>query len=170
MLTKCLWVIHGSLTSERKASTSPSSFIDPAAQSSAQAPSSLSLHALRSSSARQAQTQSESERVDALGQRAVKVIICMITRDFSVISMTSQASLSLSLPLTKVTDAQYRKRFRASYNIVYSSLHVFVTSCLWHLVMCHFLFPESSSYLRIEYSLVDHRRRRIRRRRKRDRS
>ena len=42
----------------------------------------------------------------------------MITRDFSVISMTSQASLSLSLslPLTKVTDAQYRKRFRASYN------------------------------------------------------
>ena len=30
--------------------------------------------------------------------------------------MTSQASLSLSLPLTKVTDAQYRKRFRASYN------------------------------------------------------
>ena len=25
-------------------------------------------------------------------------------------------SLSLSLPLTKVTDAQYRKRFRASYN------------------------------------------------------
>ena len=90
--------------------------LDPAAQSSAQAPSSLSLHALRSSSARQAQI--ESERVDALGLRAVEVIICMITRDFSVISMTSQASLSLSLslPLTKVTDAQYRKRFRASYN------------------------------------------------------
>ena len=40
----------------------------------------------------------------------------MITRDFSVISMTSQASLSLSLLLTKVTHAQYRKRFRASYN------------------------------------------------------
>ena len=61
-----------------------------------------------------------SERVDAyayaLGQRAVEVIICMITRDFSVISMTSQASLSLSLLLTKVTHAQYRKRFRASYN------------------------------------------------------
>ena len=61
-------------------------------------------------------TGSESERVDALGLRAVEVIICMITRDFSVISMTSQASLSLSLPLTKVTHAQYRKRFRASYN------------------------------------------------------
>ena len=62
-----------------------------------------------------------SERVDAcayaLGQRAVEVIICMITRDFSVISMTSQASLSLSLLLTKVTHAQYRKRFRASYNV-----------------------------------------------------
>ena len=29
-------------------------------------------------------------------------------------------SLSLSLPLTKVTDAQYRKRFRASYNYVFS--------------------------------------------------
>ena len=26
--------------------------------------------------------------------------------------------VSLSLPLTKVTDAQYRKRFRASYNAV----------------------------------------------------
>ena len=31
--------------------------------------------------------------------------------------MTSLASLSLSLLLTKVTHAQYRKRFRASYNI-----------------------------------------------------
>ena len=41
----------------------------------------------------------------------------MITRDFSVISMTSQASLSLSPLLTKVTHAQYRKRYRASYNI-----------------------------------------------------
>ena len=41
-------------------------------------------------------TGSESERVNALGLRAVEVIICMITRDFSVISMTSQASLSLS--------------------------------------------------------------------------
>ena len=45
----------------------------------------------------------------------------MITRDFSVISMTSQASLSLSLLLTKVTHAQYRKRFRASYNNIGSA-------------------------------------------------
>ena len=44
-------------------------------------------------------------RVDAFGRRAVEVIICMITRDFSVISIDvtgvslslSQASLSLSL-------------------------------------------------------------------------
>ena len=71
-----------------------------------------------------------SESVDALGLRAVEVIICMITRDFSVISMTSQASLSLSLslPLTKVTDAQYRKRGSASYNIyIYRPADL----CLW---------------------------------------
>ena len=43
----------------------------------------------------------DSERVDALGLRAVEVIICMITRDTSVISMTSQASLSLSLCLSQ---------------------------------------------------------------------
>ena len=63
-----------------------------------QAPSSLSLHACTSKFERS--TGSESERVDALGLRAVEVIICMITRDFSVISMTSQASLSLSLSLS----------------------------------------------------------------------
>ena len=116
MPTKCCWVIHGSLTSERKASTSPSSFIN------------HSTLLLNRALKRQApivftctskfERSTGSERVDALGLRAVEVIICMITRDFSVISMTSQASLSLSLslPLTKVTDAQYRKRFRASYN------------------------------------------------------
>ena len=47
----------------------------------------------------------------------------MITRDFSVISIdvtgvSLSLFLSLSLPLllTKVTHAQYRKRFHASYN------------------------------------------------------
>ena len=54
-------------------------------------------------------------------RRAVEVIICMITRDFSVISIdVTGVSLSLSLSLyyyTKVTHAQYRKRFRVSYNI-----------------------------------------------------
>ena len=39
----------------------------------------------------------------------------MITRDFSMISI-DVTGVSLSLLLTKVTDAQYRKRFRASYN------------------------------------------------------
>ena len=67
--------------------------LDPNAQSSAQAPSSLSL-----SCTSKFERSTGSERVDALGLciRAVEVIICMITRDFSVISMTSQASLSLS--------------------------------------------------------------------------
>ena len=44
-----------------------------------------------------------SERVNALGPRAVEVIICMITRDFSVISMTAQASLSLYLSQKSLT-------------------------------------------------------------------
>ena len=92
--------------------------LDPAAQSSAKAPSSLSFNTCTSKFERS----TGSECVDALGLRAVEVIICMITRDFSVISMTSQASLSLSLPLTKVTDAQYRKRFRASYNTMYKKV------------------------------------------------
>ena len=103
MPTKCCWVIHAPRQSDQRTQSFHFPIVvhqslDPAAQSSAQAPSSLSLHALRSSSARQAQPRSE--RVDALGQRAVEVIICMITRDFSVISMTSQASLSLSLSLS----------------------------------------------------------------------
>ena len=49
-----------------------------------------------------------SERVDALGLRAVEVIICMITRDFSVISidvtgvsLSLSQSLSLSLSLSQ---------------------------------------------------------------------
>ena len=120
MPTKCCWVIHGSLTSERKASTSPSSFINHSTlllnrALKRQAPC-LYMHFEVRALDRLSSCSTESERVDALGLRAVEVIICMITRDFSVISMTSHASLSLSLPLTKVTDAQYRKRFRASYN------------------------------------------------------
>ena len=101
---------YGRLTSERKASPSDrhSSITRPCC-SSAQAPSSLSFYALEHSTG--------SERVDALGRHAVEVMICMITRDLSVISIdVTGVSLSLSLLLTKVTDAQYRKRFRASYN------------------------------------------------------
>ena len=45
-----------------------------------------------------------SERVDALGRRAVEVIICMITRDFSVISNdVTGVSLSLSLSQKSLT-------------------------------------------------------------------
>ena len=121
MPRKCCWVIHGSLTSERKASTSPSSFINHSTVLLNRALKRQAPCLYKSCTSKfERSTGPELERVDALGLRAVDVIICMITRDFSVISMTSQASLSLSLslslPLTKVTDAQYRKRFRASYN------------------------------------------------------
>ena len=86
--------------------------LDPAARSSAQLPKLLVFTCTS-----KFESSTGSERVDALGLRAYEVIICMITHNFSVISMTSQASLSLSLLiLAKVTDAQYRKRFRASYN------------------------------------------------------
>ena len=45
-----------------------------------------------------------SERVDAFGLRAVEVIICMITRDFSVISIdVTGVSLSLSTTTTTTT-------------------------------------------------------------------
>ena len=63
-------------------------------------------------------TGSESEHVDALGLRAVEVIICMITRDIQR-DINDVTGVSLSLPLTKDTNAQYRKRFRASYNNYY---------------------------------------------------
>ena len=100
MPTKCCWVIHGSLTRERKASTSPPSFINHSTlllnrALKRQAPFSTCTSKFERS------TGSELERVDALGLRAVEVIICMITRDFSVKSMTSQASLSLSLYLSQ---------------------------------------------------------------------
>ena len=84
--------------------------LDPAAQSSAQAPSSLFLHALRSSSARQAQNASTRRRGNHMHDHS------RFRRDINDVTGVS-LSLSLSLPLTKVTDAQYRKRFRASYNI-----------------------------------------------------
>ena len=91
--------------------------LDPAAQSSAQAPSSLSSHALRSSSARQAQN--ASTRVGSTRRRGNHMHDhSRFQRD---INDVTGVSLSLSLPLTKVTDAQYRKRFRASYNIEHSA-------------------------------------------------
>ena len=105
---KWYWVNHGRLTSERQAhqriqslpsATHRHSSITRPCCSSAQAPSFLSFTRW------------------PLWRRAVEVIICMITRDFSVISIdVTGVSLSLSLLLTKVTHAQYRKRFRVSYN------------------------------------------------------
>ena len=133
MPTKWYWVMHGRLTSERKAYTSHrhSSITRPLPAARAlkhQAPSLIHVH----------EHSTGSERVDALtlGLRAIEVIICMITRDFSVISVdvtgvSLSLSLSLSLPLTKVTHAQYRKRFRASYN--------YCPVCLSVLRVCAYL-------------------------------
>ena len=97
--------------------------LDPAAQSrsSAQAPSSLSLHALRSSSARQACIALRCRvrtrrRVGSTCRRGNHMHDhSRFQRDINDVTGVS-LSLSLSLTLTKVTDAQYRKRFRASYN------------------------------------------------------
>ena len=57
----------------------------------------------------------------------------MITRDFSVISIdVTGVSLSLSTTrLTKVTHAQYRKRFRVSYNTV-----LFSDPAEWRALAC----------------------------------
>ena len=125
MPTKCFWVIHGSLTSERKASTSPSSFIN------------HSTLLLNRALKRQAPCLYMHVEVRALnrlrtrrrkGLRAVEVIIHDHSRfqrdinDVTGVPLSLSLSLSLSLLLllllTKVTDAQYRKRFRASYNKV----------------------------------------------------
>ena len=65
-------------------------------------------------------TGSDSERVDALGLCTVEVIIWHDHIAISVWYQWRHRRLSLSLPLTKVTDAQYRKRFRASYNTVHT--------------------------------------------------
>ena len=115
MPVKCCWVIHGSWQADQRKRKVPL----PHRHSSITRPSVLLLdRALM----RQLLVCSCNRALDRLrtrrrvGLRAVEVIICMITLDFSVISMTSQASLSLLL-LTKVTHAQYMKRYRASYNI-----------------------------------------------------
>ena len=117
VFVKWYWVNHGRLTSERQAHQRMQT------SSKAYLPLPIVTHQsldllLERSSAKllvfYASTRS---------RRAVEVIICMITRDFSVISIdvtgvSLSLSLSLSLLLTKVTHAQYRKRFRVSYNKV----------------------------------------------------
>ena len=158
--SKRYWVIHGMLTSERKASTLHFPIViqqtlDPAARAlKRQAPCRrLYMH----SSTRQAQNASM-RWVDAqsrsfskhstllLERSSAKLLVDVFTctqaldrlRTRPCVGSTRsrgdhmhdhsrfqrdiewrhrRLSLSLSLPLTKVTDAQYRKRFRASYNI-----------------------------------------------------
>ena len=122
----CYWVIHGRLTSGRKASTLLHH--GPAAQ----APSSLSLHACvnQSSTVRflaptsalehlttrrstvQVRLGFRTRRLDARSRQSKCMI--MISKWYR---LTSQTSLSLFLLLTKVTHAQYTRRFRTWYNI-----------------------------------------------------
>ena len=114
MPTKCCWVIHGSLTSECKASTSPSSFIN------------HSTLLLNRALKRQGPCLYMHFEVRALDRLRTRRRVGSTRRrgnhmhDHSRfqrdINDVTSVSLSLSLPLTKVTDAQYRKRFRASYN------------------------------------------------------
>ena len=124
MSTKWYWVIHGRLTSERKASTfhRHSSITRPCC-SSAQAPSCLSLDALEHSTG--------SERVDAFGQPAVEVIICMITRDFSVISIdVTGVSLSLSTTTHKSHSRTILRDFSVismtSFHFIFVSFYLFI--------------------------------------------
>ena len=116
MPTKCCWVIHGSLTSERKASTSPSSFINhstlllPSAKLLVFTCMHLEVRALDRLRVR------TRRRVGSTRRRGNHMHDhSRFQRD---INDVTGVSLSLSLPLTKVTDAQYRKRFRASYNVL----------------------------------------------------
>ena len=120
MPTKCCWVIHGSLTSERKASTSPLSFINHSTlllnrALKRQTPCLLRyMHfEVRALDRLRVRTR---RRVGSTRRRGNHVHDhSRFQRDINDVTGVS-LSLSLSLPLTKVTDAQYRKRFRASYN------------------------------------------------------
>ena len=126
MLTKGCCVIHGRLTSERKASTSPSSFINHSIllleRERAPAPSPLSLHALKHSTGSERVDETRSRRVYH-GLHAVEVMInhCMITRDFSVISIdVIGVSLSLSLSLSLALSLSLSPSLSLYYYYYYS--------------------------------------------------
>ena len=134
MPTKCCWVIHDSLTSERKASTSPSSFINhstrPCCSIERSSAKLLVFTCTKSSSARQAQYRVRTRRrVGSTRRRGNHMHDhSRFQRDINDVT-----GVSLSLPLTKVTDAQYRKRFRASYN---NSRFSFSPERFVHLCRC----------------------------------
>ena len=115
MPAKCCWVIHGSLTSERKASTSPWPII--VHQSTLLLNRALKRQALclyMHFEVRALDRLRTRRRVGSTRRRGNHMHDhSRFQRD---INDVTGVSLSLSLPLTKVTDAQYRKRFRASYN------------------------------------------------------
>ena len=88
--------------------------LDPATRSSAQAPSSLSLLSLHELRALTDRLRTR-RRVGSTRRRGNHMHHhSRFQRDIDDVTGVS-LSLSLSLPLTKVTHAQYRKRFRASY-------------------------------------------------------
>ena len=145
MPTKWYWVIHGRLTSERKAYTShrhSQKHSSIACCSSAQTPSSLSnawtLDRLRTrrhvgstcwvACCSSAQTPSSLSAWTLDRLRTRRHVGSTRRRgnhmhDHSRFQRDIEwrhRRLSLSLPLTKVTHAQYRKRFRASYNTLCS--------------------------------------------------
>ena len=119
MSTKWYWVIHGMLTSEHKASTLHFPIViqqtlDPAARAlKRQVPCRrLYMH----SSTRQAQIRRRVGSTRRRGNHMHDHSRFQRDIEWRHRRLSLSLSLSLSLPLTKVTDAQYRKRFRASYN------------------------------------------------------
>ena len=114
MPTKCCWVIHSSLTSERKASTSPSSFINHSTRpccSIERSSAKLLVFTMSCTSKFECSTGSDVGSTRRRGNHMHDH--SRFQRDINDVT-----GVSLSLPLTKVTDAQYRKRFRASCNIL----------------------------------------------------
>ena len=133
MPTKCYWVIHGRLTSERKASTPPSSFINlsiPPLRRQGHCLYMLAWISLLHSAFLHQQAQSSTwvwsrwgvrpwvrlrmRRVDARSR------FCMITRDFRLISIdVTSVSLSLSLSLSpQLTKSHSRTIYQALPRLV----------------------------------------------------
>ena len=123
MPTKCCWVIHGHRESDQRTQSFHFPIVihqslDPAAQSSAQAPSSLSSHALRSSSTQQPQNTSTRMHIGSTRRRGNHM------HDHSRfqhdINDITGVSLSLSLYYyyyySQKSLTHNMKRFRASYN------------------------------------------------------
>ena len=107
--------VHGRLTSERKASPSRSSFINHSTQLLERSSAKLLVFTCT----RELDRLRTRRRVGSTRRRRNHTCMHDHSRFQRDIDDVTGVSLSLSLSttvLTKVTDAQYRKRFRASYN------------------------------------------------------